>query len=194
MSEKKKQTRRDFFKDFAVITGGAAVGVGVPSVMLSKKAMAGAMTDVPKSGVVVHNPEICRGCKICEVGCSAYHDGICSSYLSRIQIDSDAINFEWSGLVCAQCDAPSCYFVCPEKDKAMCIDKATGVRYVNEAKCVGCGKCAEACPLPEPPVRLKTLKGKEVSFKCDLCKGRQGGPICVELCPRIALTFEERRD
>jgi len=35
--------------------------------------------DVPKSGKIIHNPELCRGCKICELACSVYHEGICSA-------------------------------------------------------------------------------------------------------------------
>lgn len=190
MSEQKKVTRREFVRDFAVITGGAAVGAG-----LSKEALAEVpvVKEIPKCGVVVHDPDLCRGCKICEVACSAYHDGACSSYLSRIHVAANDLDLVFSGLVCSQCDSPSCYFACPKKDQAQCIDKETGARYINQDECGGCGKCAEACPLPEAPIWFKTVKAREVAFKCDLCRGRAAGPICVELCPRKALRFEERR-
>jgi carbon-monoxide dehydrogenase iron sulfur subunit len=191
MSDQRKVTRREFVRDFAVITGGAAVGVG-----LSKDALAEVQVikEIPKAGVVVHDPSLCRGCKICEVACSASHDGECSSYLSRIHIKPNDLDLVFSGLVCSQCESPSCYFACPKKDQALCIDKETGARYINQDECLGCGQCIEACPLPEAPIWLKTVKGREVAFKCDLCRGRAAGPICVELCPRKALTFEERRD
>lgn len=191
MSDQKRVTRREFVRDFAVVTGGAAVGVG-----LSREALAEVqvISEIPKAGVVVHDPSLCRGCKICEVACSASHDGECSSYLSRIHIKPDDLDLVFSGLVCSQCESPSCYFACAKKDQALCIDKETGARYINQDECLGCGQCIEACPLPEAPIWLKTVKGREVAFKCDLCRGRAAGPICVELCPRNALTFEERRD
>ena len=151
-------------------------------------------TEVLVSGVIVHRCKLCRGCKICELACSAYHEGICSSYLSRIHISADDLNLEFSAEVCAQCKYPSCYFACPQKDVALCIDNVTGVRYINEDECTGCGDCAAACPLPNPPIWQRKVGGSEVFFKCDLCRGRQKGPICIEMCPRNALAFVNRGD
>jgi Fe-S-cluster-containing hydrogenase component 2 len=190
MPDMRKQTRREFFRDLAVVSGGAAMGT---SLLVSREADAAAMTEISQCGVVKHNPELCRGCKLCEMACSTSHDGQCSSQLSRIHIDNDDLNLDFTALVCAQCASPSCYFACPKKDEAMSIDPTTGARYVNAAGCIGCGSCVEACPLPEAPVWLQTVNGKQKSFKCDLCKDRKEGPLCVEICPRGALTFEERR-
>ncbi len=137
----------------------------------------------------MHNPELCRGCKICEVACSLYHEGICSSQLSRIHIDADDLNLIFKAELCAQCDSPSCYFACPLKDEALCINSVTGARYINVDKCIGCKMCIEACPF-DPP-RINFDAERNVALKCDLCKGRDGGSICVEMCPRGALTFVE---
>jgi len=145
--------------------------------------------EVPKSGVIIHNPTLCRGCGICELACSAYHNGECSSFLSRIHINAEDLDLNFPAVVCAQCNSPSCYFACPLKDSALCIDKETGARYINEDECTGCGECVEACPLPNPAI-WQTSNGE--FFKCDLCKGRKGGPICIEVCPRNALTFVAR--
>lgn len=140
----------------------------------------------------MHNPELCRACKICELACSLYHEGICSSQLSRLYIDADDLNLIFNGELCAQCDFPSCYFACPLKDEALCVDSVTGARYVNKDKCTGCGICVEACPFEVP--RISIDPESKVAIKCDLCKDREGGPICVEMCPREALTFVEGRD
>lgn len=148
--------------------------------------------EVKKSGVIEHNPDLCRGCKICEVACSAYHEGVCSSYLSRIHVVAEDLNLNFPAQTCHQCDYPSCYFACPLRDKALCIDNATGVRYINEDKCTGCGICARACPFPDKPIWEKKAGEKVKFFKCDLCKDRNGGPLCIEVCPRNALTFVER--
>ena len=144
---------------------------------------------VPKSAVIKHDPNLCRGCGICEIACSSYHEGICSLYLSRIHIVSEDLDLNFPAHVCVQCKHPSCYFACPLKDQALCIDDQTGARYINEDECIGCGECAEACPLPTPTIWEKSMRGKVTFFKCDLCKGRKEGPICVEMCPRRALTF-----
>lgn len=150
--------------------------------------------ELPKSGVIVHNPDLCRGCRICELACSAYHEGVCSSYLSRIHIVAEDLDLNFPAQVCVQCNYPSCYFACPLKDQALCIDSETGARYINEDECIGCEDCAEACPLPNPPIWPKKTSGKVVFFKCDLCRSRREGPICVEVCPRKALTFTKGGD
>jgi carbon-monoxide dehydrogenase iron sulfur subunit len=73
------------------------------------------------------------------------------------------------------------------KDKAIRIDRTTGTTYIDEVECTGCGICVDACPF-DPP-RIKINAEKNVAFKCDLCKGRESGPICVEYCPFQALKF-----
>jgi carbon-monoxide dehydrogenase iron sulfur subunit len=89
--------------------------------------------------------------------------------------------------MCRQCSSPGCYFACPLKDKAICIDGTTGTTYIDEDECTGCGICIDACPF-DPP-RIKINAEKNIAFKCDLCKGRESGPICVEYCPFQALKF-----
>ena len=77
----------------------------------------------------------------------------------------------------------------------MCIDSANGARYISIKECIGCGLCIEACPFDEPRINLADIDGRQVAIKCDLCKGREGGPVCVEVCGRQALalvTKEER--
>jgi len=144
---------------------------------------------LPKSGVIIHDPTVCRGCGICELACSLVHEGACGPSLSRIRIINDVLEFNWLGQICHQCDWPECYFACPVS--AIKIDSKTGARYIDESVCIGCGKCAEACPfMPEvETLKKKTLKGKTVFIKCDLCKDREEGPACVEYCPRGALRY-----
>jgi Fe-S-cluster-containing hydrogenase component 2 len=146
---------------------------------------------VPKSGRIVHNPELCRGCKVCETACSAQHDGICSAHLSRIHIIPDDLLLEFPAYVCRQCDFPSCYYACPKKDQAMCIDQATGARFIHQEECLHCGSCERACPFTPSLVWVRTNTPKKTYFKCDLCFDRKEGPICVEVCPRGALTYEK---
>ena len=81
---------------------------------------------------------------------------------------------------------PGCYEACPLKGRALCIDEQTGIKYINAEECDGCGNCIAGCPFT--PSRIKTHPEREISFKCDLCRGREEGPICVEYCNFEALS------
>lgn len=160
-----------------------------------------AITQPQRSGVIEVDEKKCLTCRECEVACSLYHESECNPELSRIRIDFNDFVPGWPDVrVCKQCDWPACYYACAARwdEPAMSIDPKTGARYVDETKCRGCGACARACPLmPERPVVFfKKVGRKRVYLKCDLCKDRPEGPICVEVCPGEALTFipaEERR-
>lgn len=143
--------------------------------------------EVPKSGVIVFNPAVCTGCGTCELMCSLYHEGVGGPALSRARVVRDPFTAKFSFNVCKQCLCPSCYSACPLKDKALCIDEETGAKYIDEDKCTGCRQCIEACPFDPPEIKYNAEKN--VAFKCDLCRGREGGPICVEYCPVEALNF-----
>jgi len=42
--------------------------------------------DVPKSGVLVWNEDLCTGCGVCELMCSLLHNGVTGRALSRVQV------------------------------------------------------------------------------------------------------------
>lgn len=154
-----------------------------------------------RSGVIEFDKKACLTCRECEVACSLYHEGECNPERSRIRIDfDDFVPGFPDARVCKQCDWPACYYACADlwDDPPLSIDEKTGVGYIDPDRCLGCGVCAQACPLtPERQVMFyKRENGKRIYFKCDLCKDRPGGPICVEVCPSNALTYvpaEERR-
>jgi Fe-S-cluster-containing hydrogenase component 2 len=148
------------------------------------------MPEVPKSARLVHESKVCAGCGVCEVMCSLYHEGVLGAALARSHIVRRPFSANHSHATCQQCSSPSCYSACPLKDKAMCIDQTTGTAYVDEDECTGCGMCVGACPF-DPP-RIKINAEKNVAFKCDLCRGREGGPICVEYCPFQALEIASK--
>jgi Fe-S-cluster-containing hydrogenase component 2 len=148
------------------------------------------MQEVPKSAMLVHDPNVCAGCGVCAVMCSLYHEGVLGPALARPHIVRQPFTAKHEHNTCQQCSSPSCYFACPLKDKALCIDKTTSTAYIDERECTGCGICVGACPF-DPP-RVKISAEKNVAFKCDLCRGREGGPICVEYCPFQALICVKR--
>jgi Fe-S-cluster-containing hydrogenase component 2 len=143
------------------------------------------MLTAPRSPVLVHNSEVCAGCGVCEVMCSLYHEGALGPALARAHVVRNPFTAEHTHSTCRQCCSPSCYFACPLKDRAMRIDSDSGTTYVDESECTGCGKCIEACPFDPPGIKINAEKN--VAFKCDLCRRRENGPVCVEYCPLQAL-------
>ncbi len=146
-----------------------------------------AAMDLPKSGVVVCDENLCTGCGVCELMCSLSHDGMTGPGLSRVRIAHDPFADRINFYGCGQCDSPGCYSACPLPDEALCIDGVTNARYINKDECIGCGICVESCSLQPPRVRFN--EDQNVAFKCDLCRGREGGPACVEYCKHGALRF-----
>jgi len=92
---------------------------------------------------------------------------------------------------CMHCTDAACIAACPVTPKAMSRDEATGIVYVNEERCIGCGACAEYCPYGIPHIDEEQEKSK----KCTMCIDRvkEGlEPACVKTCPNGALIFGDR--
>ena len=143
-----------------------------------------------KPALLVHDSSACAGCGVCETMCSLYHEGVFGSAAARLQIIRQPFTAKHVHESCQQCSYPSCYFACPLKDSALSIDKKTGIAYVQKSECTGCGACVDACPL-DPP-RIKINAQKNIASKCDLCRDREEGPVCVEYCPFQALKIVKR--
>jgi electron transport protein HydN len=174
--------RREFLTgtSTAVAFGAVAGLAGRTSLVASP------MPQAPVAGRIDHNASVCAGCGVCSLMCSLYHEKETAFKLSRSEIVRDPFEAVYSLNVCRQCLAASCYQVCPNKDSALCIDKTTGIKYVNPENCAGCGECAKACPLE--PAGVKLHPDRKVAMKCDLCRDRESGPICVEYCAQHALS------
>ena len=138
-------------------------------------------------GVIFPDPTLCIGCLTCEVICSQEH--------RRVGL-SDRGSFHQEP--CLQCPTAECLYVCPVD--ALRVEPKTGARFIDEDRCVTCGRCNEACIFPTselslavnnltsdptPPQRSRITYDpqKDVFAKCDLCFWREGGPACVERCP-----------
>ena len=158
------------------------------------------LPSVRRSGVIQFDEKKCLACRECEVACSLAHEGECNPSLSRVRISfDDFVPGLPSATVCKQCDWPACYYACASRwdPPSIRIDEQTGSRAIDQDLCRGCGSCQRACPLsPEHNViAYKQIGRRRKYFKCDLCSGREGGPVCVRICPGKALTFipaEER--
>ena len=105
------------------------------------------------------------------------------------RVDTLSINgyeFNYSG-ACNHCNDPGCMAVCPTG--AMHRDEEGFVVHDN-AKCIGCGRCVNACPYGA----VSLSRGSGYAQKCDACASlRQAGrnPACVDACPTRALRFTD---
>jgi carbon-monoxide dehydrogenase iron sulfur subunit len=133
--------------------------------------------------VIVADPSICRGCATCVAACSLYHTGQCSRTVSSIEIARDFLLGQFVQNVCRQCEGPECMLACPVEG-AMYVDTSTGARSVDQSKCLGCGRCVDACQFNAVKLDIK----REVAVKCDLCGG---DPQCVAVCPTGALAYQD---
>ena len=149
------------------------------------------VAEVSKSGYIAWNPDECGACSRCLMVCAAYHEGAVAPQLSAIKWVENDFFYGFrprQPLFCQQCSHPECYFNCPLD--AIVIDSATGARYIDKEKCNGCGICVEACPFEVPRINIDTEN--MVAIKCDLCKDRAGGPACIEVCDREALSLASK--
>ncbi len=139
------------------------------------------------AGVIKHDEVMCTGCGTCVLRCSQYNSGESGPLLSRTELIRDPFEPQFTFNSCQQCDDPPCYYACPKKDVALCIDPTNGTRYTNEKECIGCGKCIAACKYT--PSRRKMNFESNVAINCNLCRGRSDGPTCVQYCPFFALEY-----
>jgi Fe-S-cluster-containing hydrogenase component 2 len=158
-------------------------------------------------GVIMPDPSLCIGCLTCEVACSDVHREAGMSDVPRIRIyDRDDVTVkpeivasfgqrgQFFQLVCVQCPDAPCLPVCPTD--ALHVEAGTGARVIDQATCIACGKCEQACIFPTLEESLATSDERygqrsritydaqlNVFAKCDLCYFRAEGPACIERCP-----------
>ena len=137
--------------------------------------------------VIAYDPELCTGCRYCEVVCSFKHYGCIDFNKSYVRIlfngDEDIAAFE--AVNCQHCEEPVCVSVCPSE--ALGKDERTGWVKINPLKCIGCQMCVNMCPLSVPFFD----EARKVAVKCDFC---DGDPECVKHCSSGALRVVTREE
>ena len=133
----------------------------------------------------VVKPQLCIGCRSCELVC-AYH------HAERIDLSSAAISvYQFSDaaaivpMVCMQCDEPECSKACPNEAISKC--EQSGVVSIDDTKCIKCNTCIHACSLGN--IRSSATLGKQI--KCDQCGG---DPQCQKACPVGAIDLVDSDD
>lgn len=164
----------------------------------------------------------CIACRACEAACKAAHDSAPGISLGTLLTDGprfeDALNEAAEITVkhgqtaasapvpkeggerrvvlytryraCPQCPQPRCAEACPHG--ALTRREEDGIVFVQEALCVGCGRCTKACP--HHLIWVDRRKRKAV--KCDQCKERLDAGLqtaCVTVCPTRALSLADKK-
>jgi Fe-S-cluster-containing hydrogenase component 2 len=130
--------------------------------------------------ILMINHEKCTGCRLCEIVCSVFHEGVSNPSRSRINI----IKWEAEGLYipmsCQQCEDAPCMTICPVK--AISRDQALDYVKIDYDVCIGCRSCMAVCPFGAMGFNVIDRK----VFKCDLC---EGDPQCVRFCDVKAVEY-----
>ncbi len=134
---------------------------------------------------IIVETEKCLGCKTCELVCAVQHSNTKNLELAVFEqptpVPRRKVEYINSVIIsdgCHHCEEALCVSACMSAAMYKDVD---GTTQHNEEKCVGCNMCIMVCP-------FGVIKRKgNVVVKCDLCKGRENGPACVESCPTKAL-------
>jgi len=156
----------------------------------------------------------CLGCHTCELACAIAHspagqapgaaadpvvagaDNAFVALAAAGQRPGYHIHVEHYGpksvpLSCQHCEEAACELACPTGAvKRLAPGKPV---LVDEAKCIGCSMCVQACPFGVMAMR----PGGKVAFKCDLCVARLARglePACASSCPTKALALEQEAE
>ena len=122
-------------------------------------------------------PELCSGCKICELVCAIEHFGVNNPKKSAVRVLTTYPHPVMRlPIVCAQCKVPVCADACP----VGALSRTNGVVKLDKDACISCMKCVGACPFGAIYAHAEI----DQPIKCDLCGG---DPKCVQKCPKEAI-------
>ena len=144
-------------------------------------AAAGSETAAGEDGqkFLLIDPDLCTGCRMCEMACSIHHTFTARPTEIRIQVAYKS-DHEFAPVPCIHCEEAYCMDVCPVN--ALVRDGDTAVIKVVDEECVACMLCIDACPYGG----IAYSEEKGVVIKCDLCGG---DPACATYCAPGAIRF-----
>jgi len=143
--------------------------------------------------------ERCTRCDDCVKACATSHAGN-----PRFIRHGPVINNTMVANACMHCQDPVCMIGCPTG--AIHRLSLKGEIVINDATCIGCATCANACPydnIQVVPTRDAmgdflldsfTQQPIEKATKCDLCAEQNTGPACAYACPHDAMVRMDMSD
>lgn len=134
--------------------------------------------------IILHDPDLCTGCRQCMTACSFKNFNTYNYALSLCKVIRGPDN-GFVRIHCHHCPDPMCLAACPVN--AISKDPNTGIVTIDKMLCIGCRSCTWACPISVPQIQ----RGLKVMTKCDLCGG---DPSCIKVCSSHAIRFVSRDD
>ncbi len=200
MSKKKNfsadYSRRDFIRKVALGSGAVFFFgyAGIPNPVEGK-------TPVKNEySMIVVDYDKCTGCRTCETVCASYNHkqmvnsellpGLGNPHLSNVKVphfnpDADI------PIVCSMCPDNPCIGACPVDpdgktgNRALYRDRSIGVIKVDAGRCIGCGRCADACRRERAGIIIPDTETGRPERMCTLCGN---DPQCVKYCPYGAMS------
>ena len=134
----------------------------------------------------------CTGCHMCELACSAFHEGGYRPSVARLYSECNPTTAAIKPHTCLQTSCAKCQAACTRgaivtsqltvtpkgmfDSKEKVGDSVEGfVLVVDAEKCDNCGDCYDVCPTAV----IHEHPDTHVAFKCDLCDGQ---PQCIAFC------------
>lgn len=188
--------RRSFFKGLGV-AAAATLGVEGKAAAVGRKPAADAVG-------MLYDSTLCIGCQACVVACREANGlpperdelgmydtpiDLSGSTKNIIKLCQDGGNTAFMKMQCMHCVDPACVSAC----MFGALHKAEGGVVAYDADmCIGCRYCQVACPFLVP--KFEWDKSAPKIVKCEMCRHREKGPACCEVCPRAAVVYGKRSD
>ena len=136
----------------------------------------------------------CIGCHACTVACKAEFDvplGVNRTWVKYVETGTfPETDRHFSVMRCNHCDDAPCITICPT---GALFRADNGVVDFDDADCIGCKACMNACPYDAIYINPQT----GTAHKCNFCNHRIADglqPSCVIVCPTNAIRVGDLDD
>lgn len=137
----------------------------------------------------------CTGFHACSIACKQENNVPLGAFWHRVYEIGPHGTFPdlamyFLPIACQHCRDPSCVKVCPT---GASYRREDGIVLIDQAKCIGCRSCIQACPYGVHDYDSE----KKKTHKCTLCAhlvDRGDQPACVKTCTAKARFYGDLND